>query len=149
MLGFVCISVIMPSSCVVCVDKAICATSSASEFFSRSTWMNLTSSKWLAIWMASLWYFYIHSSFASYSWFTYPTINLKSLFITKFLAPKALASLKLVSIASYVICCWELKLYSVFEDVLIKRYHDDSHASQFFDGWPIDMNHPELCLIIT
>ena len=41
------------------------------------------------------------SSFASHLWFNCPTISLESLFITRFFTPRALASLKLGSIASY------------------------------------------------
>ena len=96
-----CISIIKPSFWVYYFDEAIQATSSTSEFSSFGTWMNLISSKWPVIWMANLWYFCICSFFASYSWFTFPTMSLELLLITKLLTPRALASLKLVSIASY------------------------------------------------
>ena len=51
--------------------------------------------------MANFWYFYILSSFPAYSWFTCTTMSLELLFSTKLLTPRVLASLKLVSIASY------------------------------------------------
>ena len=100
-LGFICTLIIKPSWWVCCFDETIRATSFAFVFSSLGTWRNLISSKWLAIWIANLWYFYICSSFASYSWFTCLTKSLELLLTTMLLTPKALASLKLVSIVSY------------------------------------------------
>lgn len=51
--------------------------------------------------MANLCYFCIRSSFASYLRFNFPMMRLESLLIIKLLMPRSLASLKLVSIASY------------------------------------------------
>lgn len=98
------------------LDEASLASLSASEFPILGTWFILTSSKWEINWLVSFRYLFILSSFTSYLLVMCPTTNFESIFSFRFLAHRALATLRLVRIASYsasliVARNWSLTLY--------------------------------------
>ena len=76
------------------VDTSL-ATSSAAELSSLRFWSNLMSSNSSMSWIISWRYFFILSSFTSYSLVICLTINLESVLNLKFLIPRTLAFLRL------------------------------------------------------
>ena len=82
-------------------DDACLATSFAYEFWLWGTCMKSTRSNSQTSWFINLRYFCILLSFALYSPFICPITSLESLLRSRFLTPKALLILSLVSMSSY------------------------------------------------
>ena len=101
MLGCFCTSITKLLLYPPSFDNASFEISSASAFWFLRTCINSTSSNSLVKCLVSLRYFYILSSFASYSPLICSTTNFESLWINRSFTPSTFPSLNPINILSY------------------------------------------------